>query len=206
MTLFLPFGYMRDHPLENMAATDETAIAEPGVEAWTRNNVLQHHSRAFGFLALGDNASGRDVGFFVPSYLERSTYVQALKVAHQTNVMARNDTKPPVDTDFQNDLDFPAVISLPAGSHRGMAHSIVERSPPSAEEDALPPLPTSWNRDDMWSGLEIAPDGRTAKFNGPRNHHERDEAASAVRADHFMPPQCGIYYYEVQIISSKKDE
>ena len=206
MTSSLPFGYMRDQLLENMSVTDEGAIADVAgpVEAWKKSNVLQHHSRAFGFLALGENDSGRDGGFFVPSYLEKSTYVQALRAAHQDK--SRNESKPAAETEFHDNLDDFPSNPLPPGSHRGMAHAIVERPLPSSEESALSPLPTSWNKDDKWSGLEVWSDGRHIKLNGPRHQHERDQEASAIRADHFMPPQCGIYYYEVQIVSGKKDE
>lgn len=210
MTPSLPFGFViDDDPRQNMAAVDEAAAAETvrSSEAWKRNATLQHHSRAFDrFLHLDDGDRNRDDVFFVPSYLEKSTYVQKLKEAHDLKVLARQEVKPATSGDFPSSLvDFPSN-SLPSGSHRGLSHSVIERQPSPAEDDALPPLPTAWNKEDSGGGLEIMPDGRTAKFTGPRNHHEREQEACAVRADHYMPPQCGIYYYEVQIISSKKDD
>jgi Ran-binding protein 9/10 len=210
MTPSLPFGFERDEDhRENMAAPDDATALDTArsVEAWKRNATLQHHSRAFDrFLPFADNDASRDDRFFVPSYLEKSTYVQKLKEAHNLKVMARQDLKPVSGGDFQSSLaDFPSS-TLPPGSHRGLSHTVIERPLPSVEEDALPPLPTAWNKDDSFGGIEISPDGRTTKYNGPRNHHERDQEACAVRANHYMPPQCGIYYYEVEIISSKKDE
>lgn len=210
MTPPLPFGFVReDDSQQNMAAADDATAAETArsVEAWKRSATLQHHSRAFDrFLTLGESDAALDDRFFVPSYLEKSTYVQKLKEAHNIKVMSRQDSKPDTASDFHSNLvDFTAN-PLPPGSHRGLSHTVIERQPSSTDDDALPPLPTEWNKEDMWSGIEVMPDGRTTKYVGPRNHHERDQEACAVRANHYMPPQCGIYYYEVEILSSKKDE
>jgi hypothetical protein len=88
----------------------------------------------------------------------------------------------------------------------GMAHTVIERPPPFEEDDGLARLPTRWNKDDMWGGIEVQPDGLSIKYTAQKNHHERDHEASAVRADHYMPPQCGLYYFEVQIVSAKPNE
>ncbi|KAF2006491.1 SPRY-domain-containing protein [Amniculicola lignicola CBS 123094] len=50
--------------------------------------------------------------------------------------------------------------------------------------------------------MEIEEGGRQARFAGAQKNH--DEAAS-LRADFPMPRQCGIYYYEVTIMSKGKD-
>lgn len=52
------------------------------------------------------------------------------------------------------------------------------------------------------NGLELLADGTEARFVGVTK--TQDEAA-AVRSDHPMPKQCGIYYYEVTILSRGKD-
>lgn len=210
MTPSLPFGFVRDDdPRENMAAADEPTAADAArsTEAWKRSATLQHHSRAFDrFFALGNHEISHEDRFFVPSYLEKSTYVQKLKEAHNSKVLARQDSKPATGSDFHSNLNEFPPNQLPPGSHRGLSHTVIERQSPSTEEDILPPLPTAWNKDDMWGGIDVLPDGRTMKFIGPRNHHEREQEACSVRANHYMPPQCGIYYYEVEIVSSKKDE
>lgn len=88
-----------------------------------------------------------------------------------------------------------------------MSYTVIER--PSAseeEEDHLAPLPSRWNKDDHWGGIELQNDGLCIKYVGPKNPHDRDHEACAVRADHYMPPQCGVYYYEVLIVAAKRDE
>jgi hypothetical protein len=84
-----------------------------------------------------------------------------------------------------------------------MAHDIIERAPaPTFLDASPPPLPSKWNESDKFPGLEITSDGLEVKFTGMAK--ASDEAA-AVRADHPMPRACGIYYYEVTILSRGKE-
>lgn len=209
MTPALPFGFVRDDSSENMAALDDAATGDTArpADAWKRNDALQHHSRAFDqFFGPDETDQGSEGRFFVPDYLAGSTYIRKLTEAHKSKLQAQRESKQAGRNEFSGGLDGFPSNPLPPGSHRGLSHTIIERTPPSPEEDTLAPLPSQWNKEDMWGGIEIQPDGRTVKYIGPRNHHERDQEACAVRANHYMPPQCGIYYYEVEILSSKKDE
>lgn len=143
--------------------------------------------------------------FFVPSYLASSNYVQKLEEAHKLKANSSRDPKhSTTDGSSSNGTGFSAA-NLPPGSHRGLSHTVVER-PPFDDDDALAPLPTRWNKSDMWGGLDLQPDGLGVKYLGPKGYHERDHEACAVRANHHMPPQCGIYYYEVHILAGKRDE
>jgi hypothetical protein len=89
----------------------------------------------------------------------------------------------------------------PAPSYRGLTHEIIERAPVFVDEPVAP-WPTRWNDGDRYVQLELEDDGRVAKFSGSPKAH--DEAA-AVRADFPMPRQCGIYYYEITVISKGKE-
>lgn len=40
-------------------------------------------------------------------------------------------------------------------------------------------------------------------LSGPQKVSDND--AAAVRADQFMPPQCGIFYYEITVVSKGKE-
>ena len=82
---------------------------------------------------------------------------------------------------------------LPAGAHRGMTHNVIERPPPFEEDEAVPPLPTRWNKDDAGHGAEVQSNPLTVRYVGSKNHHEREYEAGGVRANHHMPPECGIY-------------
>ncbi|CAM1500746.1 Fc.00g099080.m01.CDS01 [Cosmosporella sp. VM-42] len=179
--------------------------------------AMPSFSRAFNMLRTAE--AGRDSPtedpveeeiFFVPSYLQRSTYVHKLVEAYRSRVEAAESKKQSASGQKTNlasiskqPQSFPL---LPTGSYRGMTHTIVERPPLFEDEDNLVPLPTKWNKDDMWPGVEIQPDGFTVKFVPIKGQFDREQDACAVRANHFMPPQCGVYYFEVKILSAKQDD
>jgi hypothetical protein len=83
-----------------------------------------------------------------------------------------------------------------------MAYDVIEKEPPS-EDDGLVPLPSRWSESDKNPGIDLLADGLEARFTGPIKAH--DNEAAAVRADHPMSPRCGIYYYEVTILSRGKE-
>lgn len=97
----------------------------------------------------------------------------------------------------------------PPSFHLGIAREVVERIPAhELEEDAVDSLPSRWatGREDKALSLEVLGQGLEVKYTGPRNPNERDYDACAIRADHPMPLQCGLYYYEVTILSKKHTE
>lgn len=141
--------------------------------------------------------------FFVPTYLGHSVYMQRLRGEYLAKARAKQ-SKRPTGNSINNTSDTTSV-PLPPGSHRGLSHTVIERSPSQDDNDVLTPLPSKWNKDDMWAGVEIDP-SNVIRYTAPKNYHERDHEASAVRADNHIPPQCGIYYYEVTILDSRKDE
>lgn len=98
-------------------------------------------------------------------------------------------------------------------SYLGIARDVVERTPAheygGPEEDALvDALPTRWGaaKEDRAPGLEVLSDGLEVKYTGSRSATDRDHEACAIRADNPMPLQCGLYYFEVTILSRKHTE
>ncbi|KAG5923011.1 hypothetical protein E4U42_005077 [Claviceps africana] len=190
---------------------DEAANAVASENGWRPGGGLPSFSRGFDMFLSSKDASrgppGVQDNFFIPSYLSTSTYARKLTKAHEAKPKAQADPKlqsSVVATNTNGAAFSPPTV--PVGSHRGMSHSVVERPPPFEDAGALPPLPTQWNKDDMWGGIEIHPDGRSVEYTGPRSLHERDQEASSVRADHYIPSQCGLYYYEVSIVYGKRDD
>ncbi|CCL99950.1 uncharacterized protein FIBRA_01975 [Fibroporia radiculosa] len=59
-------------------------------------------------------------------------------------------------------------------------------------------LPTRWSEHDRAPQLSVSADGRELTFTGHSFTGDRD--AAAARANHWIPPACGIYYYEVEIL------
>ena len=89
-----------------------------------------------------------------------------------------------------------------APSHRGMTYEIVENSPDLGDE-SIPPLPSQWKDYDKTGGLEVSADGLDVRCsNGMKT---QDHEAASTRSDYPMPPQCGVYYFEVAILSKGKE-
>lgn len=172
---------------------------------------LPSFSSAFGSLADGCKYGGGPGGhadcFFIPSYLKRSKYVQKLEEAHKAKVLAHRDGS--VQSSQPNSLSTSASSINPhtkmVPSHRSRPYDLVEKSP-LIEDETLPPLPTKWNTNDKFGSLEIMSDGLEVKLIGPKTLNDRDFEACAIRSDHPMPRQCGIYYFEVTILSRKREE
>lgn len=141
--------------------------------------------------------------FFVPSYLRGSKHAEKLEEVHKAKLAAQREHKSTHSSNAGSLSTSSSSVNLHkmAPSHRGLAHEVIERAPVLIDEPVAP-WPTRWNDGDRFSQLELEDGGRMAKFAGTQKTH--DEAA-AVRADFPMPRQCGIYYYEITVISKGKD-
>lgn len=141
--------------------------------------------------------------FFVPSYLKGSKYAERLEEALKAKLAEHRESKSTHSSNPGSLSTSSSSINLhkAAASHRGLTHEIIERTP-ALPQDPISPWPMRWNDGDKFPQLEIEDGGRLAKFAGTQKTH--DEAA-AVRTDFPMPRECGIYYYEVTIISKGKD-
>ncbi|BGP33961.1 hypothetical protein JCM10296v2_005770 [Rhodotorula toruloides] len=96
-----------------------------------------------------------------------------------------------------------ASLSLALGVGDSMAStsaSTSARSSGANNSSSVPPilLPTCWDADDRCSLLEITSDRMGVSFAGSAKYGDRD--AAAIRANRPVPPQAGIYYYEVTIL------
>ncbi|CAZ80030.1 unnamed protein product [Tuber melanosporum] len=125
----------------------------------------------------------------VPSYLAESSYAERLA--------ARSAVFNPLPTP-PSSLTLSGKVSQ---THRGLAYDVIENV--SGDDDALNPLPTRWNENDKCPGIDLLNNGMEVKFSGPQKASDND--AVAVRADQPMPPQCGLFYYEVTVVSKGKE-
>jgi hypothetical protein len=174
--------------------------------SWGRPAPLPSYSSQFGYLN-GFGGAGQDgplaSSFFVPSYLRGSRYAERLEEAHKAKVTAQREYRSNHSSNAGSLSTSSSSVNLHkmVPSHRGLTHDIIERAPVFVDEPVAP-WPTRWSETDKYAQMEILEDGRNAKFSGTQKTH--DEAAS-VRADYPMPRQCGIYYYEVTVVSKGKD-
>lgn len=169
----------------------------------------------------GGSGGGSSYSFPRPSYLRGSHFLARLEQQERQRALAQRETN-------GTGLHAPAANGAggphlgqgggkPPGnpSYLGIARDVVERTPShefgggaGEEEAVVDPLPTRWGpaKEDRAAGLEVLGDGLEVKYTGSRSASERDHEACAVRADRHMPLQCGLYYFEVTILSRKHTE
>ncbi|KAJ6440346.1 RanBPM [Purpureocillium lavendulum] len=196
--------------LPRPAADDTNAMDEQAndgmANVWNAGGPLPSFSRAFDIFTGPRDADSLGQGAFVPSYLRGSSYMRLLEEQQKAQAQSSKDSKRAADNGAPLDTNGFARQPLPSGTHRGMTHNVIERPPPFEEDETVPPLPTRWNKDDAGTGVEVQPNPLAVRHVGTKNHHEREYEAGGVRANHHMPPECGIYYFEVQIVYGKRDD
>ncbi|KAL2864906.1 uncharacterized protein BJX67DRAFT_373546 [Aspergillus lucknowensis] len=161
---------------------------------------LPSYSRKFASLPTYDSFFQNPGSFsdtassFTPSYLHNSRYISRLDAARRAKPASQRDGASVASTQG----------SLPriAPSYRGMTYDIIDREPASDDDHPMP-LPSRWNDSDKYQGLELPNDGLEVRYTGAVN--KQDHEAAAVRADYPMPPQCGIYYFEITIHAKPKE-
>jgi hypothetical protein len=168
-------------------------------------------------------AKDREREYFLPEYLEGSAYgvwVSNWKTQLSTNpssslssassngtatngstamsatAMRREASTPHTVPNSRNPSPHNHAHLIP---HRGVAFDVAERSSSTTSQNEPPLLPSRFNERDRCPVLELLNDGMDAKFAGPAKGTDQD--AASVRADHPIPSSCGIYYYEVTIMS-----
>lgn len=192
-----------------------------------KTSGLPWHSRAYDFIMpresylpdeLGaDGNHSRTSKFLSPSYLRGTVYMDKLEEQHQRRILALKESHQHSHTRGGGGssvlISSGSSLSLHNSkhappSHRGMTLDVVEKPPRFLEDDdgAVSPLPSRWNKDDKHGALDVVGDGYDVKYVGPKSSSEKDHEACATRADHWMPGQCGVYYFEVTIVSRKHSE
>ena len=140
--------------------------------------------------------------YFVPLYLQGSTYGLRLEEARKTHDEQKEvpQQQPPASNGQTSQAPSPSPLrNQSSASHLGMKFDVIERAPPFEEEDTVAPLPSRLNKEDKYGGLEVFGDGQEIKST-PRSMREHDYEISSIRADHPIPPQVGLYYYEVHML------
>ncbi|TRY75293.1 hypothetical protein TCAL_01336 [Tigriopus californicus] len=72
---------------------------------------------------------------------------------------------------------------------------------PSVDETETP-LPRSWSSKDKYDYIGLSLNNLRVQYKG---HGKTHKDASSVRATHPIPTSCGIYYFEVKIVSKGRD-
>ncbi|CAK5279857.1 unnamed protein product [Mycena citricolor] len=158
--------------------------------------------------------------FSIPPARPRRTSAAGVQTQRATLAPAANVTVPARPTPFT----CPAYLE-----HSALRHLLQTEAPPvlppsrkaavtrrsptpsDSDDDGSPPprrstsmsmnitIPTRWSERHRHETLSISEDGRDVTYQGASCNGEKD--AAAVRTTNPIPPACGIYYYEVEILS-----
>ena len=71
-----------------------------------------------------------------------------------------------------------------------------------AVDVTVTPLPTKWSSRDKYQHLNVFQDGLRVLYNGQGKNHKD---AGSVRANYPIPVACGLYYFEIKVITKGRD-
>ncbi|KAM0790579.1 hypothetical protein ACM66B_004446 [Microbotryomycetes sp. NB124-2] len=160
--------------------------------------------------ALGGSSSKFTKQFDVPRYLVKHT-----RYAHRflttgpslpseststIDGLLLDDSDMDVDLEAYGDYSYKVKSSSlrKAKSKASLSNNNPQQQATTTTRDEPIYLPTCWNEHDRCALLELSSDRLNLMFAGSAKYGDRD--AAAVRADRPIPPQCGVYYFEVEIV------
>jgi len=212
-------------PLAQPSTTDlPSTIQRPRSTAPSRNvSTTSLSTLGKGGAAGAAAARDRDREYWIPEYLQGTSYGILVNQWKEGHAPAAGVTLNGSSASASSSAMGPSSISMrrePSTSqtvpssrnpsphnharaiapHRGVAFDVTEKSSSSATDPSDPPfLPSRLNDRDRSPAVEVLNDGMEARFSGPAK--SGDTEAGSVRADRPIPYLCGVYYYEVTILS-----
>jgi len=177
---------------------DDMNVDEPDITSRIMDS--RRHSNGIGMMGVLDEPR-----FIVPSYLRHCRYIERLHAAHKVRLQRHKEAR--LAPHMPAGLGSRTVSSSSLGLHKtpashGSRGVIRDGEAQETKEDVLRPLPSRWSETDKCPGLEILADGSEVRFQGVS---KAPDDAAAVRSDQPMPKECGIYYFEVTILSRGKE-
>ncbi|KAF1985679.1 SPRY-domain-containing protein [Aulographum hederae CBS 113979] len=176
---------------------------------WRQSNAYSNDPLSYNYgMFTGHLVSDSDAPiFFVPSYLRASRHAERLHDAHRARLNTQRDPRSPSQAGSLSTSSSSMNLHKMVPSHRGMTHDIIERAPPVTAfgSEEVKPLPSRWNESDKFQGLDVlGENGCEVRLQGLPKGSQSDDSAT-IRADHPIPRQVGLYYYEVEVVSKAKE-
>ncbi|KAF8272346.1 hypothetical protein EI94DRAFT_1656163 [Lactarius quietus] len=106
------------------------------------------------------------------------------------------------DSDAESTTESPPPPGLPASPPTPAGARPLNESVTLVGSSPVFRLPTRWSEQDRHPYLSVSADGKELTYHGGtfQNGGSADNAGM-VRTNHPIPPACGIYYYEIEILS-----
>lgn len=161
--------------------------------------ILKHNEAGQGSTA--------DLELLCPSYLRRTKYMERLEMLYKQRQHAAKELRANHHSSTNlgsrqtssSNLAQQKLSSIPP---RGIVADVIERNTSPTSADGPKPLPSRWNDGDKCVGVELHAGGLEMRYQGQAR---TPDDAAAVRSDHPISPQCGLYYYEVTVLSRGKE-
>jgi len=205
------YNALRNHAMDShrytSTSTSNGVSSRPAAGATRRQSQLGLLSRAFEMFTSPTYL--QQDGFFIPSYLKDTAYANRLQDAHQAKLRALRDARTQEPQAGGAALATStttngSIHSKPPPQAESASFDVIERPETQDDPSSVPPLPTRWSKTDKYQGIDIMGEGVEVRYTSHKQGHEYETAA--VRANNPIPPECGIYYYEVTITYGKRDE
>ncbi|KAI8580251.1 hypothetical protein K450DRAFT_237574 [Umbelopsis ramanniana AG] len=135
-----------------------------------------------------------------PKYLDSSSYAELVQRQYELRLAAYSSDKHRESADTTPILVNSAVRKPKVKTSGQPFHLSLDNA--DKLEDLDLKLPTAWNPNDKGHCVELSSDNRRLKYVGVGKD---DTDAASVRANFPMRPQCGIFYFEVEIVSKGRD-
>ena len=191
---------------------DFTHDATSGAWRGSRDNrQLPHYSRAFQPLIDSRRSIENINSFFIPSYLKGSKYAKKLEDAHRAKAAAKKIHSRGPSSLSSSRAELGKAHSYDGtylSTYNGVALELVEKTPPKSSDEPEP-LPTKMNVNDKDKDVEVLADGLEIKFTtatGKPPATGQDVRAFSIRGDAVIPMECGIYYFEVEVLTKNAAE
>ncbi|KAJ1517490.1 hypothetical protein HMI55_006914 [Coelomomyces lativittatus] len=177
------------------------------------------------FSTSSSSSSSSSSSFPNESYLfnaSSTTTPSSLPPCSSKRTSSSSSSSSPLSSTFlaflppEEDLDEPGRVGWPPSSSSSSSSSVGSFPgrkrrvgqgvfpPPWPPQPAPPlyPLPSQWSSEDKCTLLDLHPNGWTVEYIGPGR---TDTDAASIRANHSIPCQTGVYYFELEILSKGRD-
>lgn len=129
--------------------------------------------------------------------MSSSTTTTTTTTSH-TNTSASNDNTTKMDVSSSSPIDTSTTATTSSGVFVG---DVISRLYPNVNQKETP-LPRQWSSTFKYQTLTLSNNNLRVTYKGPGKTHKD---AASVRTDHCIPSTCGIYYFEIKIISKGRD-
>ena len=138
----------------------------------------------------------------LPEYLQDSPLLNHHRKIQQINDNQSNTDRKPLFESLHWTGQTMEVVGSSETSRKDKLTEALSGKKATFTQQGTYVLPSYWNPEDKCKLLEVSNGNLRVSYQGSG---KTDADAASIRADVWIPPQTGIYYYEVTIVSKGRD-